>query len=154
MQIPAGVWTLGKEMLRHLLRRPVVGVCGVARTTDGRVLLIRRGDSGLWALPGGTVEWGETLTSTLPRELWEEAGVRNVTPGWLLGVYSDSKRDPRFHAVTVVVSATIEEPILGPTNPVEIREARLFAPDELPTEMSHGTLDMLQNALAGRVVWE
>ena len=32
-----------------------------ARTADGRWVLIRRGDTGEWALPGGTLEWGETL---------------------------------------------------------------------------------------------
>jgi len=154
MRIPTGILKIGKEILRHLLKRPVVGICAVARTDDGRVLLIRRRDSGLWALPGGTVEWGETLAQTMPRELWEEAGVRDAQPGWLMGVYSRPDRDPRFHAVTVVVGARIREPLLGPTNAMEVMDAKLFHLADVPEEMSHGTKDMLDNALAGSVVWE
>lgn len=143
-----------KEILRHLLRRPVVGIVVLGRTDDGRILLVRRGDTSEWALPGGTVEWGETLRSTVPRELIEEAGVHDVTLGALVGVYSAPERDPRFHAVTVVVEARLREPVLGPQNPVEIAEARLFEEKDLPAHMSHGTRDMLDNALAGRLHWE
>ncbi|HSC85720.1 MAG TPA: NUDIX hydrolase [Polyangiaceae bacterium] len=153
MRIPLGVWKLGKEILRHLLRRPVVGVCVVARSADDRVLLVRRADTGLWALPGGTLEWGETLRDAVPRELREEAGAELTSVGFLLGVYSDPERDPRFHAVTVVVAATVDEP-RGPDNPVEILEARLFPFEEIPSELSHGTRDMLENAWSNRVVWE
>src|SRR5690606_9838319 len=112
MRIPAGFWVLGKEILRHLLRRPVVGVCAAARTRNGEWLLVRRTDSGRWALPGGTLEWGETLRTGLVRELREEAGVVDVELGELVGVYSDPARDPRFHAVTVVVRATVGAPTL------------------------------------------
>lgn len=154
MQMLRGLFQISKEILRHLLRRPVVGLCVVARTSDSRILLIRRGDTNQWALPGGTVEWGETLRTTLPRELWEETGVTQVKAGKLTGVYSDPERDPRFHAVTVVVEAEIEEPQTAPQNPLEIKEVRLFHPDELPEQMSHGTRDMLQDALAGQLTWE
>ena len=67
--LPKPVLDLGKEILRHLLRRPVVGVAVAGRTDDGRWLLIRRGDTGTWAFAGGTVEWGETMRSTIAREL-------------------------------------------------------------------------------------
>src|SRR5690606_6540938 len=77
-KIPLGLFRILKEILRHLLRRPVVGVSVIARTEDGRLLLIRRGDTHMWALPGGTVEWGETLRQTAVRELLEEAGVTEV----------------------------------------------------------------------------
>jgi len=121
----------------------------VARTTDGRILLIRRSDTGLWALPGGTLEWGETLRSCATRELYEEAGVENPSLGRLLGAYSAVDRDPRFHAVTIVVEASIDEPARSPQNPVEILEARLFDVTSLPPTLSHGSEDMLQNALTG-----
>jgi 8-oxo-dGTP diphosphatase len=145
---------IAKETLRHILKRPVLGVNAVARTDDGKVLLIRRGDTGKWALPGGTVEWGETLRQTLPRELLEEAGVEQCEPGQLLGVYSAPERDPRFHAVTVVVSAKIGAPVRPPLNPMEVLEARLFDPDQLPEELSHGNKEMLLGALSGKLVWE
>jgi 8-oxo-dGTP diphosphatase len=154
MRVPIGLMKIAKESLRHILRRPVVGICAVARTDDGKILLIRRGDTGQWALPGGTVEWGETLRATLPREIWEEAGVQECEAGELLGVYSDPDWDPRFHAVTVVVSARIGKPVGPPTNPVEILEVRLFDPDNLPGEFSHGNRAMLDNALQARLTWK
>ena len=42
---------------------------------DGRLLLIRRADNGLWALPGGLVDVGETPAQAALRELREEAGL-------------------------------------------------------------------------------
>ena len=143
-----------KEVARHLLRRPVVGVAAAARVPDGRWLLIRRGDTGAWALPGGTLEWGETLAVTLERELAEEAGVELLERGEVVGVYSRPDRDARFHAVTIVVHAKVSLPSRPPVNPLEIREVRLFAPDELPRDLAHGMMDMLSDALAGRARFE
>jgi 8-oxo-dGTP diphosphatase len=148
--LPRHVSGLMHEVARHLLRRPVVGVCAVARTADGRVLLVRRGDTGGWSLPGGTLEWGETLSGALPRELEEEAGVQVLRVGRVTGVYSRPDRDWRFHAVTVCALAEVGEEVRGPRNLLEIREARLFAPDALPGALSMGHGDMLRDALEGR----
>lgn len=143
MRIPKGVWAIAKEVLRHVLRRPVVGIAAAARTPDGRLVLIRRTDTGEWALPGGTLEWGEQLRPAIVRELAEEAGVDTLSVGALLGVFSDPKRDERFHAVTVLVAAHVSEPLRPPVNPLEISAVRAFAEDELPTVLAHGMGDML-----------
>jgi 8-oxo-dGTP diphosphatase len=127
----------------------VVGLLVAARTDDGRWLLIRRADTGTWAMPGGTVEWGETLRSTFDRELEEEAGVTSATFEGVVGVYSRPDRDPRFHAVTVLVRAQVEEPTRAPVNPLEIREARLFREDELPSGLAMQMDDMLAAARRG-----
>ena len=143
-----------KEVLRHLLRRPVVGIAAAARTADGRLLLIRRGDSGKWALPGGTLEWGETLRGCIEREVFEETGAPVTHLGELIGVYSAPVRDPRFHAVTVVVAATIGEPDQAAVNPLEVTEIGLFHDHELPTDYSHGMEDIVKNVILKNVVWE
>jgi 8-oxo-dGTP diphosphatase len=148
-RIPSGLWALVKEVLRHLLRRPVVGIAAAARTRDGRWLLVRRADVGEWALPGGTLEWGETLARTIERELAEEAGVARCEVKRLVGVFSRPDRDPRFHAVTVVVECEIDEPAHAPHNPLEIAEVALFPAHELPRPLAMGMSDMLDAAMRG-----
>ena len=64
---------------------PYVGA-DAAVFRDGRILLIRREDDGLWAMPGGATEVGETWAQSVERELWEEAGVKGVATK-LLGVF-------------------------------------------------------------------
>ncbi len=154
VRIPTGVLKIVKEVARHLLRRPVIGICVAARTADGRLLLIRRGDSGKWALPGGTLEWGEELRLAITREVLEETGAQVRQLGELLGVYSAPDRDPRFHAVTVVVAATVGEPDYARVNPVEVTEVGLFRDSELPNDFSHGMADIVKNVVLKNVVWE
>jgi 8-oxo-dGTP diphosphatase len=154
VRIPSGLLKVVKEVLRHVLRRPVVGIAAAARTADGRLLLIRRGDSGQWALPGGTLEWGEQLRAAITREVWEETGARVLSLGEVLGVYSAPERDPRFHAVTIVVAATVSEPDAARVNPVEVLEVGLFHDAQLPRDYSHGMADMVQNAASKTAVWE
>jgi 8-oxo-dGTP diphosphatase len=154
VKIPRGLWVIVKEVARHVLRRPVVGIAAAARTRDGRWLLIKRTDTGEWALPGGTLEWGETLRSAIARELLEEAGVEGLELGELSGVYSNPERDLRFHAVTIVVHARVDEPTLPPKNPAEIGEARLFEERDLPETLAHGMTVMLKDAQKRRTTWE
>jgi 8-oxo-dGTP diphosphatase len=154
VRIPLALFRLTKEVARHVLRRPVVGVCAAARTEDGRYVLIRRSDTGGWALPGGTLEWGETLRTALSRELAEETGAKLLELGRLVGVYSDPGRDARFHSVTIVVEARVELLEAKAENPLEILEVRAFAESELPSELSYRMTDMLEAARTGRTVWE
>jgi 8-oxo-dGTP diphosphatase len=153
--MPEGMVDVVHEIGRHLLRRPVVGVAAAATTPDGRWLLIRRADTGTWALPGGTLEWGETLRSALPRELEEEAGVVDCELGDVIGVFSEPKRDVRFHAVTVLVRCRVSPPQKPPKNPLEIREVGLFEASRIPRPLAMGMDPMMDAALDGRVgFWE
>jgi 8-oxo-dGTP diphosphatase len=149
LRIPKAAWVLVKDVARHLLRRPVIGICAAARTPDGRWVLVRRGDTGEWALPGGTLEWGETLRESVVRELAEEAGIARCTLGKLVGVYSRPDRDPRFHGVTVVVACEVDEPSRPPVNPLEITEVALFRTRDLPPSLAFGMQDMLSDAILG-----
>src|SRR5580765_2008208 len=102
-RLPPAVLGIAREAARLILRRPVVGVAIAASAPDGRWVLIRRVDTGTWALPGGTLEWGETIRELISRELLEEAGVKVRAIVKLVGVYSHPDRDSRFHGVTIVV---------------------------------------------------
>lgn len=154
VKVPLGLFKITKEVARHLLRRPVVGIAAAARSPDGRWVLVRRTDTGTWALPGGTLEWGETLRRAIERELREEAGVDVLRLGTLCGVYSAPERDARFHAVTIVVRADVSFPERKPDNPAEISEVALFADDALPSELAHGMTEMLAAARREEAVWE
>ena len=70
---------------------------------DNQILLIRRKNEpfkGKWALPGGFVEYEEKTEEAVVREVFEETGLKTKIRG-LVGVYSDPKRDPRGHTITV-----------------------------------------------------
>jgi 8-oxo-dGTP diphosphatase len=78
---------------------------------DRRLLLVRRGRgaaAGKWSVPGGRVEWGETLAAAVVRELHEETGLDGVCEraiGWVERISAD------YHYVIVdfVVSVTDSE---------------------------------------------
>lgn len=73
----------------------VVAVTAFIRDEAGRLLLIRRTDNDLYAIPGGALELGERLTETVRREVMEETGIAvNVTG--LIGVYSDPEHVIEF----------------------------------------------------------
>ena len=76
--------------------------CAILANED-QVLLIRRKNEpfrGAYALPGGFVDIGETVEAACRREVHEEVGIE-VSDLSLVGVYSDPKRDPRGHTVSV-----------------------------------------------------
>ncbi len=56
-----------------------------------KVFLTRRTDNGMWCLPGGRVDPGESVEEAVLRELWEETGLRGRVTRFL-GVYSDPNR--------------------------------------------------------------
>ncbi|HEX3781517.1 MAG TPA: NUDIX domain-containing protein [Pseudonocardiaceae bacterium] len=68
----------------------VVAVTAFVLDDAGRVLMIRRTDSGLYAIPGGGQEIGETISQTVIREVIEETGIE-VLPTELIGVYTDTE---------------------------------------------------------------
>lgn len=145
--LPKSAYGIVHEFTRHILKRPVVGICAVARQPDGKIVLVRRADNGMWCLPGGTLEWGETLTVGLGRELDEEAGITTYTFERVAGAWSDPMRDPRFHAVTIVTVCAVEPPAKPPKNPLEILEVKAFGEGELPSKLAFGMEEMLAAAL-------
>ena len=70
---------------------------------DNKILLIKRRNNpykGKWGLPGGFVEYGERVENAVVREVLEETGLKTKVID-IVGVYSDPKRDPRGHTITV-----------------------------------------------------
>jgi len=123
MQCPKCGGELGK------FRNPVPTV-DVIIEIEGRVVLIKRRNPPFgWALPGGFVDYGETLEDAALREAFEETGLR-VSLGRQFHTYSDPKRDPRLHTVSTVFLAKAEGRPVGGDDALE---AALFEPGALPT---------------------
>lgn len=106
----------GIEYLKNILRKkekkeykiPSLSVDIIIEYPDNSLILIRRKNhpfKEMWALPGGFVEYGETTEKAAIREVEEETGLK-VKLNKILGVYSDPKRDPRGHTVSIVYIAT------------------------------------------------
>lgn len=99
---------------------------------DGKILLIQRSDKGLWAVPGGLVDVGETLAAAALRELYEEVGARGRVIQ-LLGIFDSRLWQSRtkahlFHAIFQVE-------ILKGSTPAPSSEAlavQFFDQDNLP----------------------
>ncbi len=92
--------------MRNYPERPIVGVGAVVLDGD-RVVLIKRGREplrGLWSIPGGAVELGETCPQAVAREVLEETGLR-VEVGPIVAVLDRIRRDEAgrvaFHYVLV-----------------------------------------------------
>ena len=82
-------------------KTPALAADMIIEIGGGIVLIERRNPPHGWAIPGGFVDPGETVESAAVREAAEETGLE-VTLRCLLGCYSDPRRDPRGHTVSLV----------------------------------------------------
>ncbi|MEJ7555923.1 MAG: NUDIX hydrolase [Aquificaceae bacterium] len=117
-------------------KTPHLAVDAILRLWEGErfkgLVLIERlyAPEGL-ALPGGFVEVGETVESAVLREIKEETGL-DAKINRLFGVYSDPKRDPRFHVVSVVFVCDAEgEPKAGD----DAKRVRVYKLEDLPLDL-------------------
>ncbi len=99
---------------------------------DGCILLIRREDNGLWAMPGGVTDVGETWAQSAERELHEEAGVEGAATQ-LLGVFDSRLWGSRakyhvYSSVWLVEVSDDQTPVAGP----ETTGVGFFEEDDLP----------------------
>ncbi|MBW2263208.1 MAG: NUDIX hydrolase [Deltaproteobacteria bacterium] len=109
-------------------RNPFPTVDVIIELPGGIVLVRRKNPPPGWALPGGFVDYGESLEHAARREAREETGLE-VELTRLLGVYSEPGRDPRFHtASTVYVASAGGTPRGGD----DAAEARVVDPADLP----------------------
>jgi 8-oxo-dGTP diphosphatase len=117
------------------------------------ILLIKRGTrpfKGMWALPGGRVNKGESLDKTAKRELHEETGIKNI---FLEQLYTFGKpdRDPRGRVISIAYFALInQEPKLKATT--DAVDARWFIVKKLP-KLSFDHKDIIDYALM-RLRWK
>lgn len=85
-------------------RNPVPTVDIIIETGGGIVLIQRRNEPFGWALPGGFVDYGESLEDAAVREAQEETGL-HISLLRQFHTYSDPGRDPRQHTLSTVFIA-------------------------------------------------
>ena len=143
------LWRYAHTLAGLIFRRPLLGVSIIGITPEGAIVLVRRRDDGRWALPGGLVDWGETIGEAAARELKEETGFRLLNLTRLVGAYSDPHRDPRIHSVCVALAAAVT-PDGSIQDQLEISAVQVFPLDRLPFgSLSHDHDRQLQDYLAG-----
>jgi ADP-ribose pyrophosphatase YjhB (NUDIX family) len=149
VQSTRSLWRFGQTVLGIIFRHPITGTSIIPILPDGRIVLIRRSDNGRWSLPGGMVDWGEDIPSTVRRELEEETGLELVQIRRLVGVYSSPNRDPRIHSICIAVEAEVQGS-MEIRDKLEVIDIQAFSPNALPREpMSHDHSQQLQDYLHG-----
>jgi 8-oxo-dGTP diphosphatase len=126
-----------------------VGVTLIPVLSDGRIVLIRRRDTGQWGLPGGFIDWGEDLATAAHRELAEETGLTLVDIRRLVGVYSSPDRDPRIHSISIAI-AVAASGTLAIEDALEVADVKPFEIEDLPLgRLSHDHDRQLGDYLQG-----
>jgi 8-oxo-dGTP diphosphatase len=115
---------------------------------DGKILLVKRNKAphkDFWAIPGGSVELGETLQEAAEREIREETGVtiEAKEPVFTFDLIErDEKGNVRFHYVIVDLAADYRHGELRPAD--DVRDARWFSSEELShIHMTESTRQLL-----------
>jgi len=88
-------------------KNPLPTVDIIIEAMGGIVLIERKNKPLGWALPGGFVDYGESLEQAAVREALEETGL-HVKLDQQLKTYSAPDRDPRFHTISTVFTATAD----------------------------------------------
>ena len=136
-----------KHGLRAELHRCIgLTVDGVIIYNNGVVLIKRKHEpfKDFYALPGGFVEYGETVEEALKREMKEETGL-NVRILKLVGVYSEPSRDPRGHTVSVAFLCIGEGELKAGDDAKEVHVVPIDEAERLPLAFDHARI--LRDAL-------
>ena len=127
-------------------RNPFPTVDIIIEVEGGIVLIERKNPPHGWAIPGGFVDYGETVEKAAVREAREETGLR-VTLTGLLGVYSDPARDPRHHTISTVFTATATG---RPSADDDATDEGVFTQDTLPQDIAFDHREILEDYFRSR----
>ena len=122
-------------------RNPFPTVDIIIEIDDGVVLVRRKNPPYGWAIPGGFVDYGESLETAAVREAKEETSL-DVRLLSQMGAYSDPGRDPRFHTISVVFIAKAEG---VPKAADDALEFGVFHRETLPGDLAFDHAKILQD---------
>lgn len=111
---------------------PTIVVNAVILDHLDRTLITRRDDDGTWCLPGGFVEWGETVSEAIIREVYEEVGI-TISVDRIVGIYSENNIEIKPPAKTNSIILVFECSLLSgaPKISDEVSNFRFARQDEL-----------------------
>jgi 8-oxo-dGTP diphosphatase len=122
-------------------RNPFPTVDIIIEVGGGIVLIERKNPPHGWAIPGGFLDWGESVETCAVREAKEETGL-TVRLEDLLYVYSDPARDPRHHTVTMVFIASASG---TPVAADDAAKAGIFTAKTLPDPLAFDHAQILDD---------
>jgi 8-oxo-dGTP pyrophosphatase MutT (NUDIX family) len=128
LQLPLGV---RRRLVRLVTPNYTVGAVVLLRNPDGRLLLLRQPPGAGWSLPGGLLDRHEEPADGALRELEEETGLR-LSPDQLVPAHPSAVVTARVQQVDCVFTATVDAAVALDLDPVEVLEARWYAPESLP----------------------
>jgi ADP-ribose pyrophosphatase YjhB (NUDIX family) len=127
-------------------RAPIPTVDIIIENNNGILLIKRRNPPQGWALPGGFVDYGESLESAAVREAKEETGL-DVELTRQFHTYSDPGRDLRHHTITTVfIAKAAGKAVAGD----DAKEVGMFGRDALPEQIAFDHRNIIQDYFTGR----
>lgn len=130
----------------HKPRSPFLTVDAIIETDGGIVLIKRKNPPPGWAIPGGFVDYGETIEDAAIREAMEETGL-DIKLVRQFHTYSDPKRDPRHHTVsTIFIAVASGVPIAAD----DAKEAGIFTRETLPQDIAFDHRQILEDYFSGK----
>jgi len=114
---------------------------------EGKIVLVKRKNPPHgWAIPGGFIDYGESAETAARREAKEETGL-DVRIIRQFHTYSDPRRDPRGHTISVVFIAQAQG---KPEAKDDASDIGLFDHDTLPRELAFDHLQILEDYYGNR----
>lgn len=127
-------------------RNPFLTVDAIIGIEGGIILIKRKNPPPGWAIPGGFVDYGETVEAAVIREAKEETSldIHNVRQ---FHTYSAPERDPRHHTVSVIFIATASG---TPVAADDAKEVGIFTRETLPEEIAFDHRRILEDYFCGK----
>lgn len=132
------------DYIVYQLKNPFCCIDIIIETEEGIVLIERTNPPYGWAIPGGFVDYGESLEQAAQREAEEETSlhIENVQQ---FHTYSNPDRDPRFHTISTVFLATAKgQPRAGS----DAAKVRVYKENKLPPQMAFDHRRILEDYLS------
>ncbi len=122
-------------------RNPMLTVDVIIEIEGGIILIKRKNPPPGWAIPGGFVDYGESLEDAVVREAKEETGL-DINLIRQFHTYSNPERDPRHHTVsTIFIASASGKPNAGD----DAKEVRTFTKDTLPEGIAFDHRQILED---------